>query len=110
MLLGFAGNAQDTGAVDQVQAVVHGIHTPQQAMHVDHVIRAMSGVLVSRTDPTTRNLFLLVRADAALDPDAIRAKLAPMGLALSCWTRRARPATPFAPLDPAECEPGPASK
>jgi hypothetical protein len=102
--------AQPTDGIDQVQAVVHGLRTPQQALHVDQMIHAVDGVLVSRTDFASRNLFILLRSDSALDPEALRTMLAPSGIRLSCWSRRPRSQQPFEPLDPSACEPGPSPK
>lgn len=102
----FALKAQSGATTDQVQAVVHGLRSPQQALHVDQIIHGMNGVLLSRTDATSENLFILVRADVALDPTELRALLAPMGIRIACWTRRPRSEAPYQPLDPKACEPG----
>lgn len=102
--------AQSDMPVHQVQAVISGLHTPQQALHVDDVLRGIDGVLVSRTDVRTSNLFMLVRADVQVDPGMVRAMLAPSGLTLTCWTRGPSGDAPFAALDPNECGPGPTPK
>ncbi len=102
MMAPVLAGAQST-AGDQVQAVVIGLHTPQQAHHVDRILRTMEGVLVSRTDQHTSNLFLLLRPGSPVTRDLVLQRLAPMGLEVRCWTRGPRSDAPFHHLDPDQC-------
>ena len=96
-------SAQDS-AVDQVQAIVIGLRSPQHALQADRHLNAIPGVLLTRTDQHTQNLFLLVNADSPDVEAAIRSALAPLGLKLSCWTRGPRRDRPFVHLDPEQCD------
>lgn len=96
-------HAQST-ATDQVQAIVIGLRSPQQALQADKHLNAIPGVLLTRTDHHTRNLFLLVNASGPDVEAAVRSALAPLGLKLACWTRGPRSTQPFAHLDPENCD------
>lgn len=90
-------------AQDQVQAVIIGLHTPQQAHHVDELLRTMDGVLVSRTDLHTSNLFMLVRADSPMTRALVDQRLVGTNLEVRCWTRSPRTEAPFHHLDAQQC-------
>ena len=96
--------AQDAASVDQVQAVIRGLRTPQEAFMVDKHLGHIPGVLLTRTDQHTSNLYMLVRADSPDQQQAVRAALVKMGLHLGCWTRTPRNGEPFTHLDPDRCD------
>ncbi len=89
--------------MDQVQAVVDGLGSPHQALRADDRLRALNGVLLSRTDVHTSNLYLLVRSDAVLTVNEVRAAVAPLGLTVRCFVRGPRADNPFRHLDPGQC-------
>lgn len=96
-------SAQEVPVTEQVQAVINGLRTPQEALMVDRHLGHIPGVLLTRTDLHTSNLYMLVRADSPDQEEAVRATLERMGLHLGCWTRTPRNGEPFAHLDPARC-------
>ena len=95
--------AQDSAPVDQVQAVVFGLDTPQEALRADQHLGHIPGVLLTRTDVRTRNLYMLVKAESPDQEQAVRAALGQLGLRLACWTRAPRSDGPFDHLDPDRC-------
>ena len=97
-------SAQQTNAVEQVQAVISGLRTPQEALNVDRNLGHIPGVLLTRTDLYTSNLFMLVKAESADQQQAVRASLRQLGLHLGCWARTPRSDQPFTHLDPGRCE------
>lgn len=101
-------SAQQTSAVEQVQAIISGLRTPQEALNVDRHLGHIPGVLLTRTDLHTNNLFMLVEPESADQEQAVRASLRQLGLRLGCWTRAARSDQPFKHLDPARCDEIPA--
>lgn len=105
LLLAFAqrANAQGASATEQVQAVITGLRTPQEALQVDRHLGHIPGVLLTRTDLHTSNLYMLVRAESPDQEVAARAALDQMGLHLGCWRRTPRNGEPFVHLDPAHC-------
>lgn len=94
----------------QVQAVVTGVHTAQQAQHADRALLELEGVRMSRTDVNTANLFLLVRADSPVNETLVGQALAPSGIRVHCWVRKPRSDAPIRPLDPAQCLADPATR
>lgn len=96
--------AQQTNAVEQVQAVISGLRTAQGALNVDQHLGHIPGVLLTRTDLHTSNLYMLVRADSPDQEEAVRAALQRMGLHMGCWTRAPRNGEPFMHLDPDRCD------
>ncbi|MBK8614986.1 MAG: hypothetical protein IPN85_16350 [Flavobacteriales bacterium] len=101
--------AQSTG-MDQVQAVVVGLHSAQQAHHVDVMLRDVEGVRMSRTDVTTRNMLIWVEANSTLNKTGLQDLLTPYGLTLRCWSRVPRSNAPFKHLDPDHCGDTPSQK
>lgn len=106
LLIAFSpcASAQEVAVTEQVQAVIAGLRTPQEALMVDRHLRHVPGVLLTRTDLHTSNLYMLVRADSPDQEEAVRASLERMGLHLGCWTRAPRNGEPFMHLDPARCD------
>ncbi len=96
--------AQEATATEQVQAVISGLRTPQEALMVDKHLGHIPGVLLTRTDLHTSNLYMLVRVGSADQQEAVRAALGRMGLHLGCWTRTPRNGEPFTHLDPDRCD------
>ena len=95
--------AQDTVPVDRVQAAVYGLHSAQQAHHIDVILNGLQGVLLSRTDLHSRNLFLFVRSDSPVSATQVQQLLKPMGVRIGCWTRAPRTDEPFHPVDADHC-------
>jgi hypothetical protein len=95
--------AQDPGPMDRIQAAVFGLHSAQQAHHVDIILNGLQGVLLSRTDLHSRNLFLFVRADSPISEAQLQQLLKPMGVRIGCWSRTPRTDEPFHPLDADHC-------
>ena len=112
LLMAFSrfANAQDLPVTEQVQAVISGLRTPQEALMVDRQLGHVPCVLLTRTDLHTSNLYMLVRASSPDQEEAVRASLARMGLHLGCWTRTPRIGEPFTHLDPARCDELPSVK
>lgn len=108
-LLSCAVNAQST-AMDQVQAVVVGLHSTQQAHHVDVMLRNVEGVRMARTDLTTRNLLIWIEPNRTLTATDLQELLTPFGLTLRCWSRVLRSNAPFKHLDPDHCGDTPSQK
>lgn len=105
LLNGFAqyAVAQEGTGIEQVQAIVSGLRTAQEALVVDRHLGHIPGVLLSRTDLHTSNLFMLVKADSPDQEQAVRAALDLLGLRLGCWTRTPRSDRPFTHLVLARC-------
>lgn len=95
--------AQAQGPVDRVQAAVFGLHSAQQAHHIDIILNGLQGVVLSRTDVHSRNLFLFVRADSPIREAQLQQLLKPMGVRLGCWSRAPRTDEPFHPVDADHC-------
>lgn len=96
--------AQEVPVTEQVQAVITGLRTPQEALMVDRHLGHIPGVLLTRTDLHTSNLYMLVRVGSPDQEEAVRATLERMGLHLGCWTRAPLNGEPFTHLDPARCD------
>ena len=108
-LLSCALQAQSND-IDQVQAVVVGLHSAQQAHHVDVMLRSVEGVRMSRMDLTTRNLLLWIDTNNSMTKAGLQDLLTPYGLSLRCWSRAPRSNTPYKHLDPEHCGDTPSRK
>jgi hypothetical protein len=95
--------AQSQAPVDRVQAAVYGLHSAQQAHHIDIILNGLQGVLLSRTDVHSRNLFLFVRSDSPVNEAQLQQLLKPMGVRIGCWSRAPRTDEPFHPVDADHC-------
>jgi hypothetical protein len=88
----------------QVQAVVDGLRSPEQAAYAQEHLRAVAGVRVARVDHNTRNLMLQVDAACGINADDLGAVLQPLGLGIRCFGRRPIGPGAFHHLDPRTCD------
>ena len=95
--------AQDPAASHQVQAVVEGLRSPQHAYEADKLLRALPGVIISRTDHNTRNLFMRVSPQCAVSAASLNGTLAELGMSVRCFQRGPVGPEPFRHLDPRSC-------
>lgn len=87
----------------QVQAVVGGLRSPEQAAYAQEHLRAVAGVRVARVDHNTRNLMLQVDPACGMNADDLGALLQPLGLGIRCFSRRPVGPGAFHHLDPRTC-------
>lgn len=104
------GASAQSADVEQVQAVVIGLRSPQQALQADRHLSGIPGVQLTRTDMHTSNLFMLVDAASPDQESAVRSSLSSLGLRLACWRRSPRSDAPFRHLDPDQCQETPSVK
>ena len=97
------GIAQDLAPLHQVQAVVDGVRSPQHAYEADLVLRALPGVVLTRTDHNTRNLLMHVPADLPISAAVLNEALATLGMSVRCYQRGPIGQGPFRHLDPRDC-------
>lgn len=90
--------------LQQVQAVVDGISSPQHAAMANEVLAPIAGVVMSRLDFRTKNLFMHVRPDCQLDAASLRLLIEPLGLSVRCFQRRNAVTGQFSHLDPQNCD------
>ncbi len=95
--------AQQSTPSHRIRAIVQDVRNARQAHEVDVALRAIPGVLMSRTDFNTRNVLMEVTADCAIDRELVRSLLQPYGLSVSCWSREIQSDHDFEPLDPRTC-------
>lgn len=94
--------------MEQLQAVVDGLSSPQHAAQVNAVLTVMPGVLMSRLDHNTSNLFMHLAPGAHMDAAILGAALAPFGLTVRCCKRGETTGGKFHHLDPQACGEAPA--
>jgi len=99
----FLGTIRDASAQDLVQAAVDGLTDGQHAHAASQVIQQRPDVLMARFDVQTRNMMLHVLESSTLSKDQIDALLAPLGVQLRCYSRRAASAAPFRHVDADRC-------
>jgi hypothetical protein len=87
----------------QVQAVVDGLRSPEQAAYAQEHLHAVAGVRVARVDHNTRNLMLQVDPACGMNADDLGALLQPLGLGIRCFSRRPVGPGAFHHLDPRTC-------
>ncbi len=96
---------QETLIPHQIQAVVNGLETTDQARLAGEVLRARKDVLTARFDPTSRNMLLRILPGSDLDRLSINALLAHLGLTVRCVHRtEAENDQLFQHLDPSTCQ------
>ena len=95
--------AQDGASLHQVQAVVDGLSSTRHAYRADELLRMQPGVVMSRTDLNTSNLYLQVTPDCALDQAVINTLLSPIGLSVRCLRREEAGTAPFRHLGTGPC-------
>lgn len=89
--------------MQQVQAIVNGVRSPQHAAQADAILRVQAGVIISRTDFNTRNLLLHTTGQAVLGATQLNDLLAPLGMSVRCYQRSVVGSAPFHHLDPRTC-------
>lgn len=89
--------------LQEVQAIVDGLRSPQHAAQADDIIRQMPGVVMSRTDWNTRNFLMHTTSEGNMDATQLNALLQPIGLSLRCFQRQPVGSVPFHHLDPRAC-------
>lgn len=94
----------DAQQLQQIQAVVDGLTSPQHAAEANEVLVPIPGVTMSRLDHNTKNLFMHVSPDCALDATGLRLLLEPFGLNVRCVRRLEIGSGPFRHLDPQTCD------
>ncbi|HQV37735.1 MAG: hypothetical protein IPO60_02900 [Flavobacteriales bacterium] len=95
--------------VDQIQAVITGIVSPQHAAEINAVLAAQPNVVMSRTDMYTKNLLIHALPECTLDLGAINTLIQPFGVSAHCFKRGPlAPSGQFKHLDPQACNCGPA--
>lgn len=110
LLLHLTGAAQQP-VLHQVQAVVDGLRSREQAAYIQEQLRQLAGVRVARVDHNTRNLMLQVDPGSTLTADALQAALQPLGLGVRCYVRAPLGPAPFRHFDPRTCgQPGPETR
>lgn len=101
-LVAFALSVQ--GQVEQIQAVIDGIVSPQHAAEINAVLSVQPNVLMSRTDAHTKNVFMQVAPDCDLDLAAINHFIQPLGASARCFQRERSVPGRFKHLDPENCD------
>lgn len=96
-----ASHAQE---LQQVQAVVDGIDSPQHAALANEALTPIAGVVMSRLDFRTKNLFMHVRPDCQMDAASLRLLIEPFGLSVRCFQRSNVITGQFSHLDPQNCD------
>lgn len=97
------GSLSKATAQDLVQAAVDGLMDGQHAHDASQLIQQRPDVLMARFDVHTRNMMLHVQENSTLSKDQINALLAPLGVQLRCYSRRAASAAPFRHVDADRC-------
>ncbi len=94
--------AQQTD-LHQLQALVAGLQSPQQARQLSLLVNEQDGVVVSRFDVHTQNLMVQMHPSCTLDDAALNALLEPHGVRVRCVTRSVVGSAPFRHLEPGPC-------
>ena len=94
-----AGHAQ----VEQIQAVITGIVSPQHAAEINAVLAAQPNVVMSRTDMHTKNLLIHALPECTLNLAAINTLIQPFGVVARCFKRGPLVHGEFKHLDPQTC-------
>ncbi len=89
--------------LQQIQAVVDGILSPQQAAQANAPLLELPGVHMSRLDQRTSNLFMHVEEGSPVDATVISDVLGQFGMSVRCFRRNIAGAEPFKHLDPQGC-------
>lgn len=97
------GHGSFAQQLQQIQAVVDGVLSPQHAAQVNAPLRGLPGVHMSRVDHHTSNLFMHVEAGSPVDATVLANVLEPFGVSVRCFRRSAAGAEPFKHLDPQNC-------
>ncbi len=98
------GHAQ----VQQIQAVITGIVSPQHAAEINAVLAAQPNVAMSRTDMHTKNLLIHALPECALDLAGLNTLIQPFGVSARCFKREPLVHGQFKHLDPQKCNSVPA--
>lgn len=93
--------------VEQIQAVIAGIVSPQHAAEINAVLAAQPNVVMSRTDMHSKNLLIHALPECTLDVAAINALIHPFGVNARCFKRERLVPGQFKHLDPQSCGSGP---
>lgn len=92
------------GQVEQIQAVITGIVSPQHAAQINAVLAVQPNVVMSRTDMHTKNLLIHALPACRLDLAAINSLIQPFGVSARCFKREPLvPGGQFKHLDPQAC-------
>lgn len=95
--------------VDQIQAVITGIVSPQHAAEINAVLAAQPNVVMSRTDMHTKNLLIHALPACRLDQSAMNTLIQSFGVSARCFKRGPLvPGGQFKHLDPQACSAVPA--
>lgn len=95
--------------VQQIQAVITGIVSPQHAAEINAVLAAQPNVVMSRTDMYTQNLLIQALPECTLNLAAINTLIQPFGVSARCFKREPLVyGGQFKHLDPQACSCGPA--
>ena len=89
--------------LQQIQAVIVGIVSPQHAAEINAVLAAQPDVVMSRTDMHTKNLLIHALPECALDLAAIKTLIQPFGVSARCFKRERLVPGHFKHLDPQTC-------
>ena len=89
--------------VEQIQAVITGIVSPQHAAEINAVLAAQPNVVMSRTDMHTKNLLIHALPECTLDLAAINTLIQPFGVGARCFKREPLVYGQFRHLDPQAC-------
>ncbi|MBL0127155.1 MAG: hypothetical protein IPP83_06775 [Flavobacteriales bacterium] len=89
--------------LQQIQAVVDGITSPQHAAEINAVLAAQPDVVMSRTDMHTKNLLIHAMPECTLDAVAINTLIQPLGASVRCFQRERLVPGHFKHLDPQAC-------
>lgn len=92
-----------SGALDEVQAVISGPLTGHMARTVTKHLSSRPGVVLCRVDVSSRNLLMHVDDRFRLSEPSLEKLFAMHGLHLRCYRRGPRNPGPFRLLDPARC-------
>ena len=102
-------SASSQGQVEQIQAVITGIVSPQHAAEINAVLAAQPNVVMSRTDMHTKNLLIHALPACRLDQSAMNTLIQSFGVSARCFKRGPLvPGGQFKHLDPQACSAVPA--
>lgn len=91
------------GQVQQIQAVITGIQSPQHAAQINAVLAAQPKVVMSRTDMHTKNLLIHALPECTLDLGTLNELIQPFGVGARCFKREPLVHGQFKHLDPQAC-------
>lgn len=104
--IAFSPGSQAQVQVEQIQAVIMGIVSPQHAAQINAVLAVQPKVVMSRTDMHTKNLLIHALPECTVDLTTINTLIQPFGASARCFKRELLVHGQFKHLDPQECNTG----